>query len=147
MAEKQQTGMEEVIKRVQATLRLSMRNEAEALIRAIESCLEDTLIAHLAEGGYSIKLGGFGRFVVRHRQPIRRKVGFSGEIRDIPPVERCGSLDSEDFGNWSGFIDETQIQSRLRAASQRLVPTSKAIEESVDLAYEIFIRVLREIPK
>jgi nucleoid DNA-binding protein len=44
----------------------------------------DTLIEHLAEDGYSIKLGGFGQFVVHHRPAIRRKIGFSGEIRDLP---------------------------------------------------------------
>ena len=29
----------------------------------------------------------------------------------------------------------------------RVVPTGKAIEESVDLAYEIFNRVLRRVPE
>jgi nucleoid DNA-binding protein len=62
-----------------------MHEIAEALVRIIESCLKDTLIEHFAEDGYSIKLGGFGRFVDHHRPPIRRKIRFSGETREIPP--------------------------------------------------------------
>ena len=84
MATKRKTGLEEVVERIQATLGLSTKKEAEALIGVLESCLEDTLVAHLVEDGYSIKLGGFGRFVVHHRPAIRRKIGFSGEIRDLP---------------------------------------------------------------
>ena len=84
IAKRQQTGMGEVIKRIHATMGLSTKKEAEAIVRVFESCLEDTLIEHLAEDDYSIKLGGFGRFVVHHRPAIRRKIGFSGEIRDLP---------------------------------------------------------------
>ena len=84
MATKRKAGLEEVVERIQATLGLSTKKEAEALVRVFESCLEDTLIEHLAEDDYSIKLGGFGRFVVHHRPAIRRKIGFSGEIRDLP---------------------------------------------------------------
>jgi nucleoid DNA-binding protein len=50
-----------------------------------ESCIEDTLIEHLDEDGYSIKLGSFGRFIVHHRRAIRRKIGFTGEVCDLPP--------------------------------------------------------------
>jgi len=35
---------------------------------------------------------------------------------------------------------------RERQVNVRVVPTGKAIEESVDLAYEIFNRVLRNVP-
>lgn len=30
--------------------------------------------------GFTLKLGSFGKFSVRHKAGIRRKVGFSGEI-------------------------------------------------------------------
>jgi hypothetical protein len=36
---------------------------------------------------------------------------------------------------------------RDRQANVRVVPTGKAIEESVDLAYEIYNRVFRKIPE
>jgi hypothetical protein len=35
---------------------------------------------------------------------------------------------------------------RERQVNVRVVPTGKAIEESVDLAYEIFNRVFRNVP-
>lgn len=84
MATQRKSGKEKVVERLQVALRLSTRKEAEALVRVFESCLEDTLIEHLNEDGYSIKLGSFGRFIVHHRPPIRRKIGFSGEVRDLP---------------------------------------------------------------
>ena len=36
---------------------------------------------------------------------------------------------------------------RERQVNVRVVPTGKAIEESVDLAYEIFNRVFRRVPQ
>ena len=84
MATRQQSGMGEVVARVQFALGLSTKKEAEALVRAFESCLEDTLVEHLAEDGYYLKLNGLGKFIVHHRPPIRRRIGFSGEIRDLP---------------------------------------------------------------
>src|ERR1035437_10623533 len=84
MTTKARIGMEELAQRVQATLNLATKKEASDLANVLISCLEDTLVEHLAEDGYSIKLGGFGRFVVHHRPAIRRKIGFSGEIRDVP---------------------------------------------------------------
>ena len=35
---------------------------------------------------------------------------------------------------------------RERQVNVRVVPTGKTVEESVDLAYEIFNRVIREVP-
>src|ERR1035437_6157744 len=87
MVTKRKAGLEEVVERIQATLGLSTKKEAEALVRDFESCLEDTLIEHLAEDGYSIKLGGFGRFIVHHRPPILRRLSFSGVICE-PPMRR-----------------------------------------------------------
>lgn len=85
MATQRKSGKEEIVERLRAALRLSTKNEAETLFGACVSCLEDTLIAHLAEDGYYIKLNSFGKFFVHHRPPIRRKIGFSGEVREIPP--------------------------------------------------------------
>ena len=84
MTTKARAGMDELILRVQAALSLATKKEAANLANVLVSCLEDTLIEHLAEDGYSIKLGGFGRFVVHHRPAIRREIGFSGEICDLP---------------------------------------------------------------
>ena len=77
-------GRDELALRVEAALSLATKKEADSLVNVFVCCLEDTLVQHLAEDGYSIKLGRFGRFVVHHRPPIRRKIGFSGEMRDLP---------------------------------------------------------------
>ena len=84
MTTKARAGMEELAMRVQAALSLATKKEAEYLVNVCISCLEDTLVEHLSEDGYLIKLGGFGKFVVHHRPAIRRRIGFSGEIRDVP---------------------------------------------------------------
>ena len=84
MAKSSREGREELAMRVQAALNLVTRKEADHLVNAVVSCLEDTLIEHLAEDGYCLKLNGFGKFIVHHRPAIRRKIGFSGEIRDLP---------------------------------------------------------------
>ena len=84
MTTKARAGMEELALRVQAALNLVTRKEADCLVNVFVSCLEDTLVEHLAEDGYYLKLNGFGKFIVHHRPPIRRKIGFSGEIRDLP---------------------------------------------------------------
>ena len=76
--------MEELALRVQAALRLVTKKEADCLVNVFVSCLEDTVVEHLAEDGYYLKLNGFGKFIVHHRPPIRWKIGFSGEIRDLP---------------------------------------------------------------
>ena len=84
MTTKARAGMEELALRVQAALNLVTRKEADCLVNVFVSCLEDTLVEHLAEDGYYLKLNGFGKFIVHHRPPIRWKIGFSGEIRDLP---------------------------------------------------------------
>ena len=84
MAKSSRRSREELVMRVQAELNLATKKEAAVLANILVACLEDTLVNHLAEDGYSIKLGKFGRFVVHHRPAIRRKIGFSGEIRDLP---------------------------------------------------------------
>ena len=77
-------GREELVMRVQAALNLASKKEASDLANVVISCLEDTLVEHLAEDGYYLKLNGLGKFIVHHRPAIRRKIGFSGEIRDVP---------------------------------------------------------------
>jgi nucleoid DNA-binding protein len=58
---------------------LSSKIEAEHVIHAVIRCLEDTLLNHLSTDGFTLKLNGFGKFSVRHRPGIRRKLGFTGQ--------------------------------------------------------------------
>ena len=41
--------------------------------------LETTLLNNLGTDGFTLKLGSFGKFYVRHKPGVRRKIGFSGE--------------------------------------------------------------------
>jgi nucleoid DNA-binding protein len=81
-------GREELVMRVQAALNLATKKEATDIASVLVSCLEDTLVQHLAEDGFCLKLNGLGKFTVQHRPSIRRKIGFSGETRRIPPKRK-----------------------------------------------------------
>ena len=65
--------------RVQTALSLPTKKEAEHLINAVIQSLETTLLNHLGTDGFTLKLNGFGKFYVRHRPGIRRKIGYTGE--------------------------------------------------------------------
>lgn len=65
--------------KVQRALSLPTKKEAERVIDALIWSLETTLLDHLGTDGFTLKLGSFGKFYVRHKPGIRRKVGFSGQ--------------------------------------------------------------------
>lgn len=84
MVKSSRGSREELAQRVQAALNLATQKEASGLANVLITCLEDTLVEHLAEDGFCLKLNGFGKLFVHHRPAIRRKIGFSGENRDLP---------------------------------------------------------------
>lgn len=88
MATKSRAAMEELVQRVQSALYLSTKKEAECLLDMFISCVEDTLIEHLGEDGFYIKLNGLGKFSVHHRPAIWRKIGFSGETTRTKPTRK-----------------------------------------------------------
>jgi nucleoid DNA-binding protein len=92
MAKSSKGGSIELALRVQAALSLATKREAAYLVNVFVSCLEDTLVQHLAEDEFCLMLTGFGKFIVRHSPPRRRKIGFSGETREIPPKRRVKFL-------------------------------------------------------
>jgi len=73
-------GRDELAVRVQRALFLPTKKEAEHVVNTLIQSLETTLLNHLDTDGFTLKLNGFGKFYVRHKPGIRRKVGFSGEI-------------------------------------------------------------------
>src|SRR4029077_18825077 len=73
-------GRDELAVRVQAALSLPTKKEAEHVVNVLIQSLETTLINNLQTDGFTLKLNGFGKFYVRHRPGIRRKIGFTGEI-------------------------------------------------------------------
>ncbi len=88
MATTSRAGREEFVLRVQTALALPTKKQAEELVAVFISCLEDTLLHHLGEHRFTIKLGGLGKLSVRHRPASRKRLGFSGEVREIPPKRK-----------------------------------------------------------
>jgi nucleoid DNA-binding protein len=73
-------GREELAVRVQTALSLPTKKEAEHVVNVVIQSLETTLLIHLGTNGFTLKLNSFGKFSVRHRPGIRRKIGYTGEI-------------------------------------------------------------------
>jgi nucleoid DNA-binding protein len=78
---KSKAGRDELTVRVQQTLNLSTKKEAENIINVVISELEHTLLNNLAVNGFQLKLNSFGKFSIRHKSGIRRKIPFTGEIK------------------------------------------------------------------
>jgi len=73
------SGRDELTARVQTALSLPTKKEAEMVADAVIAALEATLLNNLGTDGFTLKLNGFGKFYVRHKPGIWRKIGFSGE--------------------------------------------------------------------
>jgi len=63
-------GREELVTRVQKVLVLSTKKEAEVIVIAVVSCLECALLNNLGTDGFTLKLGSFGKFSVRHKRCV-----------------------------------------------------------------------------
>jgi nucleoid DNA-binding protein len=72
-------GRDELAMRVQAALSLPTKKQAEHVVNTVIASLETTLLNNLGTDGFTLKLNGFGKFYVRHKPGICRKIGFSGE--------------------------------------------------------------------
>jgi len=73
-------GRDEFTARVQTALSLPTKKEAEHVVNTVIASLETTLLNNLGTDGFTLKLNGFGKFYVRRRPGIRRKIGFTGEM-------------------------------------------------------------------
>src|ERR1700676_4881386 len=73
-------GRDELAETVQTALSLRTKKEAEYVVNAVIMSLETTLLNNLDTDGFSLKLNGFGKFSVRHKPGILRKIGFTGEM-------------------------------------------------------------------
>jgi nucleoid DNA-binding protein len=72
-------GRDELAARVQHALCLSTKKEAEHIVNVVIESLETTLLNNLGTNGFSLKLGSFGKFSVRHKPGILRKIPFTGQ--------------------------------------------------------------------
>ena len=70
-------GRDELAGRVQQALALPTKKEAEMIVETVVAALEVTLLNNLGTDGFTLKLGSFGKFSVRHKPGIRRKIGFT----------------------------------------------------------------------
>ncbi len=71
---KSKAGRDELTVRVQQALNLPTKKEAEHIINVVVSALENTLLHNLATNGFQLKLNSFGKFSVRHKAGIYRKM-------------------------------------------------------------------------
>lgn len=71
-------GRDELVLRVQQKMGLATKKEAQMIVDAVISALEETLLNNLALDGFTLKLGSFGKFSVRHRTGILRRIPFTG---------------------------------------------------------------------
>jgi nucleoid DNA-binding protein len=85
-------GREELVARVQQALALPTKKEAERVVDTVIAALEATLLNNLGTNGFTLKLGGFGKFSVRHRPGIRRKIGYTGEIIQTKMKRKIGFI-------------------------------------------------------
>jgi nucleoid DNA-binding protein len=73
------SGRQELAAKVQQALALATKKEAEMVVDAVVAALEATLLNNLGSNGFALKLGSFGKFSVRHKPGILRKIPFTGE--------------------------------------------------------------------
>ena len=72
-------GRDELVVRVQQAMALETKKEAQMVVDAVISALEATLLNNLGSNGFTLKLGSFGKFSVRHKRGILRKIPFTGK--------------------------------------------------------------------
>jgi nucleoid DNA-binding protein len=77
-------GRDELAETVQTALSLRTKKEAEYVVNTVIMSLETTLLNNLDTDGFTLKLNGFGKFSVRHRPGILRRLRSSA-------WEVCGS--------------------------------------------------------
>ena len=65
--------------RVQQALALATKKEADHIVNVVLDSLEATLLNNLGTDGFTLKLGSLGKFSVRHKAGILRKIPFTGE--------------------------------------------------------------------
>ena len=71
-------GREELAARVQQALALPTKKEAEMVVDAVVTALEATLLNNLETNKFTLKLGSFGKFSVRHKAGVLRRIPFTG---------------------------------------------------------------------
>jgi nucleoid DNA-binding protein len=79
---------DQVIEKIRTQLSLETKKEAEIVLNKVIKAVEDTLLDNLGTDGFSLKLNSFGKFTVKHKPSIRRKIPFTGEVKDTLPKRK-----------------------------------------------------------
>jgi nucleoid DNA-binding protein len=58
---------------------LPTKKEAGLVVDVVVGALEATLLNNLGTDGFTLKLNSFGKFYVRHKPGILRRIPFTGE--------------------------------------------------------------------
>jgi nucleoid DNA-binding protein len=72
-------GREELTVRVQRSLRLATKKEAEMIVETVVAALEATLLNNLESDGFTLKLGSFAKLSVQHKAGFLRRIPLTGE--------------------------------------------------------------------
>jgi nucleoid DNA-binding protein len=72
-------GRDELAMRVQKGLMLPTKKQAGLIVDVVVDSLEATLLNNLGVDGFTLKLGSFGKFSVRHKPGILRRIPFTGK--------------------------------------------------------------------
>ena len=86
-------------------LSLPTKKEAEHVVNVVIQSLETTLLNNLQTDGFTLKLNSFGKFYVRHRPGIFRKIGFTGRPYKRRRGGRSSSSVWEHFAKGRGLTD------------------------------------------
>lgn len=78
----------EITAKVQVSLNLATKKEAEIVVKAVVAALEETLAENLGNSGFSVKLGSLGKFAIHHRPGAYRKISFTGERKMTRPKRK-----------------------------------------------------------
>ena len=96
-------GRDELALRVQQALEVPTKKQAHQIVDVVIASLEQTLLNNLSVDGFTLKLNSFGKFSVRHKPGILRKIPFTGQtiltkdrrkIRfvSLGPLRQCESV-------------------------------------------------------
>ena len=72
-------GRDELALRVQQALEVPTKKQAEQIVDVVIGSLEQTLLNNLSVDGFTLKLNSFGKFSVRHKPGILRRIPFTGQ--------------------------------------------------------------------
>jgi nucleoid DNA-binding protein len=78
---KSKVGRDKLTELVQQKLSLATKKDAENTVNKVIKALEETLLDNLSIDKFSLKLNSFGKFTVRHKPGIYRKIPFTGKTK------------------------------------------------------------------